>query len=171
MKKVLFLICILFVLGCNQNNTATNQNREFFEFDQVDHYSFFSQNHFVEFMKTLNRDSLGFNIIYNEEPKSITDSIFEQNLTRIGLSKNTISESKYKEISYLFSESDCTDGIETACEPIFRDILVFKKEEKTTGIAKICFECYKAYIIGTEKDTSNFTNCDNLSKLHRILYK
>ena len=58
---------------------------------------------------------------------------------------------------------------ETACIPVFRDILIFKKNNKSIGIAKICFECEKSHIVGTNKNIENFGQCGDFSKLMNIL--
>ena len=39
-----------------------------------------------------------------------------------------------------------------ACAPQYRDILVFKKKNQISGIAKICLSCHQFYLISSKKE-------------------
>ncbi|MNY62602.1 hypothetical protein D3C86_1994460 [compost metagenome] len=69
----------------------------------------------------------------------------------------------------MFSEKDSiqTDGY--ACIAEYRDIFIFRKKEKTIGIAKICFKCGRFQIIGSKIDTQYFGLWSELDKLKKIV--
>jgi len=53
----------------------------------------------------------------------------------------------------------------------FRDILVFYKNEKISGITKICFGCNESVLIGTKYNADTFGQCGVYSKLKSFLAK
>ena len=60
--------------------------------------------------------------------------------------------------SETWKESEARLGLEgSACAPVYRDILIFKHDQKITIIAKPCFECYQKVIVGsTNKKCEQF---------------
>jgi hypothetical protein len=42
-----------------------------------------------------------------------------------------------------------------ACIPTYRDILLFKKDGKIVGFAKVCFDCSQSYIVVNKEDVVN----------------
>ena len=45
----------------------------------------------------------------------------------------------------------------SACAPVYRGILIFKHDQRMTGIAKLCFECNQKVIVGsTNKKCEQF---------------
>jgi hypothetical protein len=60
--------------------------------------------------------------------------------------------------------------INNICAPVYRDILIFKKEGKITAYAKICFSCYKNYIVLEDNRFENFQiDYEDLDKLLKEL--
>jgi len=54
------------------------------------------------------------------------------------------------------------------CMPIFRDIIIFKKQSKTVGIIKICFDCNLSNIVSSEYNSYLF-NIEELDILEKFL--
>ena len=190
MNKYLFLIICFSFLSCkdsetkivNSESTIVNSesiksnNKFFFDFDSVDYY--FKDIEDSEILREVRRlegiddksDEYNYlNLISEDYPKKINDRNFIKNLSEFGYSKNQIDKKYYNEINSLFSETKCDSSFAAACIPIYRDILVFYKEEKIIGIAKICFTCRQFDIIGTKKDISYFGQCGGYEKLYEIL--
>ena len=111
-----------------------------------------------------------YNIILNDEfPKTINEINFIKDLSSLGFKKSSIKPKKFTDLNQIFVEKSEQDGIVFACIPVFRDLLVFKKNNKITGFAKICFECNQSHIIGSKSDTKNFGQGQDYEKLGKIL--
>ena len=68
-----------------------------------------------------------------------------------------------------FQKKKCKEIVSAACEPVFRDIFIFKKNKKEIGIAKICFEC-ELYSLSKGDFISDCFGMNNeLEKLKSIL--
>ena len=190
MNKYLFLIICFSFFNCKNSETkivnseSTMVNSEtvkpnikiFFDFDNVDYY--FKDIEDSEILKEVRRlesvdvesDEYNYlNLISENYPKKINDKNFIKNLLKFGYSKNQIDKKYHNEINSLFSETKCDSSFAAACVPVYRDILVFYKEEKIIGIAKICFTCRQFDIIGTKMDISYFGQCGGYEKLYKIL--
>src|SRR5690606_26687973 len=171
MKKLISIILIsLLFWSCNNSKEQISQS--FFYFDEVIHYSL-EESAFSEIMKKTssenNDNKLAKNVIIGNYPKDLTNFNLETELIELKYSSSIIDKSKHNKINSLFSESDCSDDVETACEPIYRDIIIFKKRNQVIGVAKICVECHKHYIIGTEKSTDNFGECGKYDQLYELV--
>ena len=197
MNKHLFLIICFSFLNCknsetkivnsestiaNSESTIANSesiksnNKIFFDFDNVDYY--FKDIDDSEILKEVRRlegvddeseEYNYLNLISNDYPKKVNDENFIKNILKFGYSKNQIDKKFYNEINSVFSETKCDSSFAAACVPIYRDILVFYKEQKIIGIAKVCFTCRQFDIIGTQKDISYFGQCGGYEKLYEIL--
>ena len=82
-----------------------------------------------------------------------------------------IDKSKFIEINKIFVEKTVNKSMDYACPADYRDILIFKNKNKTVGIAKICFECFKNQILGTKANTENFGQDGDYEKLEKLLKK
>ena len=60
-----------------------------------------------------------------------------------------------------------------ACAPEYRDILVFRKNNEISGIAKICLSCGQLYFISSKKEiqTENFGIEEEYKSLERVFKK
>lgn len=147
--------------------------RPFFDSDRIDHYCLGSS----DFEHSTN-DNTGekekkkefSSFFYGNYPDTISQKKFEDILLKYKYKKSNLSVKQQKKIENIFSEKDSiqTDGY--ACIPEFRDIFIFKKKEKTVGIAKICFKCARFQIIGSKLDVSGFGLFSELDKLKKIVH-
>ncbi|SFN09558.1 hypothetical protein SAMN05421738_106182 [Algoriella xinjiangensis] len=190
-KILIFLLIFIFVVNCKQKrietenpqiseannsikNTKIDYGKNFFDFDEVDYYSIvineddatkLLDNHISKL------DEKRYNLIMNPQfPGLLSEIKLIGNFQELGFKKSTIRPDKFSKLNKIFIEKSEQDGISAACIPIFRDILIFKKENKITGFTKICFDCHQYHIIGTNADTKNFGEGQDYEKLGEILY-
>jgi len=181
LKKFIFILIGIIVLSCNNSEKSKNTNekvvkkelRPFFDSDKIDHY-------FVNYTLDSIIISGGENKKSKKEkefeglfmgyfPDSIPKRGFEQILLSHHYKKSNLTAKQQKEIENVFSEKDSLQMSAYACVPEYRDIFIFKKKEKTVGIAKICFKCGRFQIIGSEIETQYFGLFEELHKLHNIV--
>ncbi|MDI9340859.1 MAG: hypothetical protein QM534_09860 [Sediminibacterium sp.] len=157
------------------NSVATKKTirKKFFEYDAIDYYS----SHFDELQigslydnefKT-KIDSFKTGVILGDIPHDISDLFFIDVLEKIGYIKTTIDASKFKSIDSIFTEKPATEYLATACIYVYRDILIFKKNKKIIGTAKVCFSCMANQISGTNANTDNFGQDGDYEKLENLL--
>jgi hypothetical protein len=63
---------------------------------------------------------------------------------------------------------------EVACIPMYRDIVVFQKDNKTKAILKVCFECGMNALTGKFESNFNYKATNMMSNyypLYKTLYK
>lgn len=133
------------------------------EFDEVYHYEIKDDNLPIPTI-THTISNLKNAIVYDEYPNSL-DNNFYSELKKVGYKRSQIKKvnfSKLKEI--LKYEINVEVGV-SACETIFRDVLVFQKNNKIVGVVKICFDCGKYYSIGENLPDFNFEKYDELQEL------
>ncbi|MBP9848338.1 MAG: hypothetical protein KBC58_02760 [Flavobacterium sp.] len=183
MNKYLFIIICFSFLNCKDledkivNTTEIKSNDlNFFDFDKVEHYSKNIKDddilHEMQRLDGIDKHSEEYNYLnligYNY-PKNVNDKEIISNLVKYKFSKIQIDNNIHKDINKLFSTSKCEGGYPLACAPIYRDILIFYKQDKIIGIAKICFECGQSYILGSSNDVSDFGSCGEYGVLYEIL--
>ncbi|MBK7042123.1 MAG: hypothetical protein IPH46_17155 [Bacteroidetes bacterium] len=103
-------------------------------------------------------------------PDTMTRLELLADLEKIGYKKNAIGKGNFDKINSIFCERKHKESYATSCIAIYRDILVFKKSNKTIGVAKICFECEQNWIIGTDRNTMEFGMSGDYGKLYDILH-
>lgn len=146
---------------------------KYFEYDSIDHYkSDYDEASISKLEENKNKskiDKLKLDIVVNDFPDNINQINFLKSLDKIGYSKKEISKDKFPEIDKIFIEKTIEERTTYACIAIYRDILVFKKQAKIVGIAKICFNCDQHQIIGTNVNTDNFGQNGDYKKLEILL--
>ena len=164
MRKLFVCILPLFIISCSSYNP-------FFEdFDQVNYYHLKDVS-LIDHNKP--SDSTAIKIIYDEFPEETRSEEFFSCLDEKRFVKYNLKGKDVLTLKKVFTEKFGISFTKNACAPIFRDILVFKKNNKTIGIAKICLECEKFYLVGN-KVTSNidsFGENNEFSDLETIFIK
>ena len=174
-RQTIVVLFIGWTFGdCNSPNEFLS--KKFFEYDEIDYY--LSDSYMgSESQKLLNNwptseiDTLKYGVFLGGIPKNISDLSFIGKLSEIGFRKDTIDKKKFTEIDKFFVEKEVKEHLATSCIYIYRDILVFKKNSKVTGVAKICFSCMAHEIIGTNANTDNFGQDGDYEKLENLLKK
>jgi hypothetical protein len=114
-------------------------------------------------------DSLKNNTIIGRAPQNIKDTAFVENLAKIGYTKKTLSQLIYPEVDDIFKEKQVDEIITTSCVNIYRDLLIFKSNNKVVGMAKVCFDCMANKIVGTNANTKSFGQNGDYERLKQIL--
>lgn len=163
-------------------NNRITEGKPFFDFDEVVHYEIqVSKEQLLKIEtseeKTPEEQRL-FELMYQGTPKNKkAEELFWRNLDSIqkfgkNVKKEFLDELKNK----IFTEKECAqdDGEVSkisSCAPIYRDILIFKKEGENRAIAKICFECNIFNFSKTNAITEcfGFNNSDEIKRLKEII--
>lgn len=186
MRLTLTLTIFFFTFwGCNStterksepvdNSKKTNQliEKKYFEYDEIDYYAIdFDESKIRDLYNNQSKteiDSFKMGIILGDIPKSISDLDFIDKLAKVGYNKAIIDKSTFDSIDEIFVEKTTTENIAAACIYVYRDILIFKKDSKVIGTAKVCFGCMANQINGTTANTENFGQDGDYAKLEKIL--
>lgn len=173
MYKYFSSIILIILFSCSHNNPNS-----YFQFDEIVYYrldeNFVDLNKDAKEVNTLDTTNIAvyqFNVINSSIPLDLNNNLLENKLKQIGYSKFEIPIKYYKEIDEIFSYKDYKDAFNVGCLPWYRDILIFKMENKIVGVAKICFQCGQHVITGTIGETQWFGNDGDYEKLEKILYQ
>ncbi len=182
--SILTIFCLTF-WGCNSTTKKKNEladnskptkqviGKKFFEYDAIEYYTNdFDETKIGDLYDNQSKteiDSFKTGIILGDIPKSISDLGFIDKLAKVGYKKTIIEKSKFDSIDKLFVEKTTTDNIAVACIYVYRDILIFKKDNKVVGTAKVCFGCMANQINGTTANTENFGQEGDYERLEKLL--
>lgn len=161
MKIAFRLLILLLVISCNKKseeelpkyetqeelNKRITEGKPFFDFDEVVHYQIdISDKDYYDLIrkdKTSNKTKLLSVFLQDEVPISDQAKLeFQSAIKSERVIENVIDSKYYDELrTKIFAERKCGVMTVTACVPLYRDIFVFSKNKKETGIVKICFGC------------------------------
>jgi hypothetical protein len=151
-KRYSIVLLLFVILSCK-----SKEEKLFFDFDSIEYYSL-NKNKEVEVVENNRigiKDSILNNILYSEFPAKLNNNVFYKTINSGGFSKVDLSQ---EDVEYLrndvFLEKFSLKGFEfnKACAPEYRDILVFKKNNEISGIAKICLSCGQFYFISSKEE-------------------
>lgn len=183
-----YLLIILFscgtVWGCISKSGQTNKGTKesgatksasgsFFEYNEVEYY----HNNYDESsigdlydnQSGSELDSFKMGVILGDIPKDISDLSFIPKLGKIVYTRRIMSKDKFPELDKILREKHVRENITASCIYVYRDILIFKKNNKVTGTVKICFDCMAHEITGTTANTRNFGQDGDYEKLQALL--
>lgn len=181
MKKFILIITSIILFSCNNSKkvdinkekVAKKELRPFFDSDEIDHYfGNYTLESVIDFTgksKRSKKQQELEGLFVGYFPDSIPKKDFGEILLSHNYKKSNLTIKQQKEIENIFSEKDSLQMSAYACVPEYRDIFIFKKNEKTVGIAKICFKCGRFQIIGSKIDTQYFGLGTEFDKLHKIV--
>ena len=162
----------------NNNNQISTQmvEKKFFDYDEIDYYfnAQVNEDKLGDLSNNQSKselDSLKMGIILGKIPKDISNLSFINVLEKIGYKKSSVDKSKFGDIDKIFVEKSAGVYQVRACIYIYRDILIFKKDKKVIGTAKICFGCKSNEIKGTNANTENFGQDGDYERLNNLLRK
>ena len=172
-KRYSIFLLLFLILSCK-----SKEEKMFFDFDNVEYYSLYKneEKEIIENNRKGIKDSILNNILYSELPDKLDDNVFYKTINSTGFSKFELSQ---KDIEYLkndvFLEKFSLNvfQLNKACAPEYRDILVFKKNNEISGIAKICFSCGQFYIISSKREiqVENFGTEEEYKSLEKLFKK
>jgi hypothetical protein len=183
LRKYIFIIIAILTLSCNNSKKSNIENdkvakrelRPFFDSDEIDHYYVnYTLDDVLDIIdkdRTSQKNKELSDLFMGYFPDSIQKYDFEKFLLSYHYKKSVLSLHQQKEIEDVFSQKDSLQMSGYACVAEYRDIFLFKKREKTIGIAKICFKCGRFQIVGSKLDTEGFGLWTELDKLKNIVRK
>lgn len=108
---------------------------------------------------------------FNEHSGNIKDTLFVSHLEDAGFVSKDISKAKFSLLQEIFKFKEHVSDETSACEPLYRDILIFKQNGSVVGIAKLCFRCGQHDIVGTNENTACFGESGDFKRLEEVLFK
>ena len=183
-SNIISLFYLFALLGCNSQTKSNKYVSKvevnkincmpYFDFDKIDH-------HFVnideanlwkieEKKKKTKEEIKLLELLLQDTPNKISDTGILKDIHYLGFIKKEISLNKFREINEFFCQRKHEESYYYACIAIYRDILVFKKQNKIIGTAKICFSCNQSIITGTTLDTDEFGQSGDYKKLYKLLH-
>jgi len=169
--KYLLSICLLLLLlvGCHQDKPAITKGKYFFDFDEVVYYKTEATTELLYKRPHTPSENLFIQIVNGNTPQKLSDTNFLSYIDTVGYIKKVIPARKHAAIREIFSEKNCEDNSITSCTRFFRDIYIFKKKGKVTGVAKLCYECGDEFFISAKGNTSCFGATGEYEKLTEIV--
>lgn len=127
--------------GCTQKTggimTATTDCDPYFVFDKVEHYSVKIKEDTIWTLnekETMTADeSELLNLLTLDTLNQITDTTQFFDIESFGYKKTIVPTDKYQQISELFCERIYDELSVLMCVAIYRDILIFKQDNRTIG--------------------------------------
>lgn len=179
MKRYIFILIVILFSSCNDSKKANLESqkvlkkelRPFFDSDKIDHYYLnFSDDDFTKLIRkdrNTEKETEFITLFVHHFPDTIPKENFAKILLKHNYKKSDLTIQQQKDIQNVFSEKDSSPDSYAACAAEYRDIFIFKRKEKTVGIAKICFKCGRFQITGSKLDTNGFGS--ELDKLQKIV--
>ncbi len=198
-KKFLLLLSLIMLMGCYHKNPvsptggfvsiAPSENptppapkpdslnpKPFFDFDEITHIRIDISDNEYDDLYNHKKGTPERNLVYflsKNRPEEITDSAIEESIKNVAHKIMPVDPTFFTEMKdSIFAEhKSSAPPLALACEPIYRDILIFKMNKKTVGIAKICFKCCMYHITGAKSNTGNFGQYRDFKRLADLLKK
>lgn len=174
----LFIACsifsIIYLQSCINNSESNTEERSplvFSNFDSLEHYSIaidlYKIGELEDKQNKIEKDNLLLSVLQDSQ----VDISLLPRLKEIGYSSRSIDKSLYRPIDSLFFSKVRKHYLDTSCIQEFRDILVFYKDKKCIGIAKICFECRAMVSWSQNLKFKGFGDWSDYDVLNPILQK
>jgi len=151
-----------FVSQCQVNSDSATVCHLFFDYEVIEHYynpmpdDVMSQGRYVKAEYDKKYAIARYNV-----PRDISDTAFIDDLTYFGYRKRYMKPTKFRELNKIICNYESNPApihrfrCDNCCKN-YTDILVFKKDDVITGIAKISFDGYRAYFVGAQVNTDHF---------------
>ncbi|RXR17683.1 hypothetical protein EQG63_09335 [Flavobacterium amnicola] len=171
--KLFITLCVL-IINVNCKNKKSEKKIEQFYFDKVEHYStdnksLISLSINKKHYKNLDENEKKYlKILETNLPAKNSDTTFVSELQNLNFKKVTVENSNIKIYREIFASEFCNEMQENACAPIYRDIYVFRNNNKIVGIAKICFKCQIIDFTSEKYNWERYGECESLNKLENI---
>lgn len=169
MKALIPLIAFLTLLpACKQKQSHCPA---YFQFDSVVHYQLAltaeEELSWMDKEPSTPEDTILNYVLVGDTLANLADTGVIPALEQIGYKQLLIDKQKAMAIKDIFCKADERDEF-TTCLAVYRDILIFRQNNKIIGAAKICFDCGDLLISGPasrEKKRSKWVNFYKLGKL------
>ncbi len=145
MKKVVLVLIVLITVCCKKNDSNPKWDKiDFYRISHATERNFFDNANSGKIDKELEL------ILLSDSPSNLNDSViadFDEKFIKHNLDKQSTTKISILFKHYQKSIQKASFSMATICAPIYRDILVFKEDGKTVGIAKVCFSCSQNYLV------------------------
>ncbi len=174
MNRILAFIGGAFLLS-NSCRFGNDQDdcKLYYTYDEVVHLSYNGQeeySHDLYYLKDGSLDDkLFFGWLVGDERKSLSDTSDFEKLKLGPFAVSKVPEQKFEQLNALFCERQHQNQMYAGCEPVYRDILIFRRNQKTIGIARLCFQCEMSDIVGTDRNTTDFGQSGDFHRLRLLL--
>lgn len=179
--RIIGLVYLIVSFGCNSINSPKSAGDEienpckpYFLFDEVEHYYLDMEEDSIweieEKTEKTDKEIKQLELLIQYTPDKLADTAYLYELEKIDFVKADIGSNKFEKLRSIFCERKHKESIAMPCTAIYRDILVFKKDNRMIGIAKLCFDCDRYVISGTSLNTSDFGQSGDFQKLYDILH-
>ncbi|MCI3937834.1 hypothetical protein MQX03_11520 [Chryseobacterium aahli] len=109
-----------------------------------------------------------YHLIFGQTKSSEINPEFISKLKNAGYKKINLENDRILEISkFLTTKKESVNNYETACKKVFRDLIIFKQQNKILKVIKVCTSCYSNQVITNEAESElllNFEDYDYLSE-------
>lgn len=151
MRYFFFIIIIFTIVSC-KNGTLDKNFSRINTIDEILFYRISEKSELSlvnETTKLKDRESIK-SLLYNNDSDNLIDSLKILDLDRY-YRRITVDSKSFSQIVQVFEKAgypiNTASFSLTVCEPVYRDILVFKKSNEKIGFAKICFDCSQNKIL------------------------
>jgi len=174
MKYFPIVLLSLLFYSCNENKkTNSNTDQPFFLYDQVEYYytpiekdSLFD----IKMKQDKSRKEQALlQILTGNVPVSIKDTLFINNMEILKFKKVILDPKLYSKLTHLFSFREANQSVTPDPNAAYKDVLIFKKDNKIIGMAKVSFEGSKHQMIGERYNDSKFGQSGEYKELEKIL--
>jgi len=180
---ILLLILFSFKPDDRYVSDSAAKCKPYFYFDQVAHYKFvLPENESYTSMEDYVLDSIKDHVerekvagirkflLDDQILTQLADTSFFVLMEQFGFEKNKISNEVFSKLNQLFCDKPQTDDYDIKmCIPVYHDLLIFKKKNKTVGYARICFGCDQIVIVGFKEKRHAFGESNDFDKLKELL--
>lgn len=157
---------IVLFSSCKEKNNSTALKKQvaiaekaapncYFDYDEILYYNLPKEKtSYSSIRNNRNKshlDSLKAAVLVSDTPQSMQDLNGLKMLKEMGFVLCQLEGLELLEIDKIFTYEkieNCTTSV-SMCPPIYRDILIFKKDNEIVGVAKICFSCLDHQLIGS----------------------
>lgn len=153
-----------------QQVETTSEGKLFYDYEVIEHYhnpnpdiTIFASKFEHDFYKRKRA------VVYFNTPINLSDTAFIEELRSFGFRRSYVHPRHFKTLNQVFVERNIESNTITRCNNIFRDVLIFRKDNAIVGIAKLCFGCGGSYFVGTDANTSQFGKSKEYEILLQIL--
>lgn len=179
---ILLLILFSFKSAERFVSDSTAKCKPYFHFDQVLHYKFvLPEDESFTSMEDYVLDSIEDHaertkvagirkfLLDDQILNQLTDTTAFVGMQQFGFEKIEISKELFGKLNQIFCDRPHKEYNVKMCIPVFRDLLVFKLNNKTVGYARLCFGCDVEVIVGSTQNTGGFGQSGDFNKLKELL--
>jgi hypothetical protein len=147
MKNTISLLIILTFISCQKSKKDTII-AGIEECNRVEFYRISEKQKHLIWNDTVNNKEIARGILIDNEQINFDDpkiiGVLNNDYTKYSVNKDSCDDILEQFNGWKIPEITIYDQ---ACAPTYRDILVFKKDNRIIGFAKVCFQCSQNYIV------------------------